>query len=130
VDTTDALIVPVVKKADQKDILTIAEEVQRLSEKAQSRQLNLADLRGGTFTITNIGFIGGTYATPMTNYPETAILATGRIVERPVVREGQIVIRSMMPLSLSFDHRVIDGALAARFLNVVIEHLQNPASLS
>lgn len=130
VDTADGLIVPVVKNADQKDILTIAEEAQRLSEKAQSRQVDLADLRGGTFTITNIGFIGGTYATPMTNYPETAILATGRIVERPVVREGQIVIRSMMPLSLSFDHRVIDGALAARFLNVVIEHLQNPASLS
>jgi len=129
VDTADGLIVPVVKNADKKDILTIAEETQRLAQEAQSREVGLADLRGGTFTITNIGFIGGTHATPIVNHPETAILATGRIVERPVVREGKILIRSIMPLSLSFDHRVIDGALAARFLNIVIKHLQEPALL-
>jgi pyruvate dehydrogenase E2 component (dihydrolipoamide acetyltransferase) len=102
-DTPDGLIVPVVKDADQKDIFTIAQEIQDLTEKAQSREIILSDLKGGTFTVTNIGFIGGTHATPITNHPETAILATGRIRETPVVRDGQIVIRSIMPLSLSFD---------------------------
>jgi len=130
VDTSDGLIVPVVKDADQKNIMKIAQEVQSLAEKAQSREVNLADLRGGTFTITNIGFIGGTHATPITNYPETAILATGRILEKPVVREGKVVIRSVMPLSLSFDHRVIDGALAARFMNAIVKHLRDPTLLS
>jgi pyruvate dehydrogenase E2 component (dihydrolipoamide acetyltransferase) len=128
-DTPDGLIVPVVKEADQKDVFTIAEEIENLTEKAQSREISLSDLRGGTFTITNIGFIGGTYATPITNYPETAILATGRVRERPVVRDGQVVIRSIMPLSLSFDHRVTDGALAARFVNMIIKFLQDPTLL-
>jgi len=128
-DTPDGLIVPVVKDADQKDIFTIAQEIENLTEKAQLREISLSDLKGGTFTITNIGFIGGTYATPITNYPETAILATGRIRERPVVRDGQIVIRSIMPLSLSFDHRVTDGALAARFVNMIMKFLQDPALL-
>ncbi len=126
VDTPDGLIVPVVKNADQKDILTIAQEIETLTEKAQSREVSLSDLKGGTFTITNIGFIGGTHATPIINYPETAILATGRIRETPVVRDGQIVIRSIMPLSLSFDHRVTDGALAARFMNMIMKFLQDP----
>jgi pyruvate dehydrogenase E2 component (dihydrolipoamide acetyltransferase) len=127
VDTPDGLIVPVVKDADQKDIFAIAQEIETLTEKAQSREVSLSELKGGTFTITNIGFIGGTHATPIINYPETAILATGRIRETPVVRDGQIVIRSMMPLSLSFDHRVIDGALAARFVNMIMKFLQDPA---
>jgi pyruvate dehydrogenase E2 component (dihydrolipoamide acetyltransferase) len=129
VDTPDGLIVPVVKSADEKDIFTIAQEIEDLTEKAQSREVSLADLKGGTFTITNIGFIGGTHATPIINYPETAILATGRIHETPVVRDGQIVIRSIMPLSLSFDHRVIDGALAARFMNMILRFLQDPTLL-
>jgi pyruvate dehydrogenase E2 component (dihydrolipoamide acetyltransferase) len=128
-DTPDGLIVPVVKDADQKDIFTIAQETQNLTEKAQSREIGLSDLKGGTFTITNIGFIGGTHATPITNYPETAILATGRIRETPVVRDGHIVIRSIMPLSLSFDHRVIDGALAARFVNMIMKFLHDPTLL-
>jgi pyruvate dehydrogenase E2 component (dihydrolipoamide acetyltransferase) len=128
-DTPDGLIVPVVKDADQKDIFTIAQEIQSLTEKAQSREIGLSDLKGGTFTITNIGFIGGTHATPITNYPETAILATGRIREKPVVRDGQIVIRNIMPLSLSFDHRVVDGALAARFVNMIMKFLQDPSLL-
>jgi pyruvate dehydrogenase E2 component (dihydrolipoamide acetyltransferase) len=130
VDTTDGLIVPNIKDADKKDIFTIAEEIQSLTEKAQTRELSLPDLKGGTFTITNIGFIGGVHATPVINYPETAILATGRIRETPVVRDGNVVIRSMIPLSLSFDHRVIDGALAARFVNMIIKFLQDPAFLA
>ena len=129
VDTSDGLIVPVIKAADEKDIFTMAQEIETLTEKAQSREISLSDLKGGTFTITNIGFIGGTHATPIVNYPETAILATGRIREAPVVRDGQIVIRSIMPLSLSFDHRVIDGALAARFVNMIMKFLQDPGLL-
>lgn len=129
VDTADGLIVPNIKDADKKDIFTIAEDIQSLIEKAQTRELSLPDLKGGTFTITNIGFIGGAHATPIINYPETAILATGRIRETPVVRDGNVVIRSIIPLSLSFDHRVIDGALAARFVNMIIKFLQDPALL-
>ncbi len=126
VDTDEGLIVPVVKGADQKSILKIANEIQDLAEKARSRTVNLADLKGGTFTITNIGFIGGLHATPIINYPETSILATGRIYEKPVVRGGKVVIRKIIPLSLSFDHRVIDGAMAARFVNTIIKYLEDP----
>jgi pyruvate dehydrogenase E2 component (dihydrolipoamide acetyltransferase) len=84
------------------------------------------NLKGGTFTITNIGVIGGIRATPIINYPETAILATGRIYEKAVVRDGHVTIRKVMPLSLSFDHRVIDGAMAARFVNAIIRYLEDP----
>jgi pyruvate dehydrogenase E2 component (dihydrolipoamide acetyltransferase) len=130
VDTPDGLIVPVIKNADGKDLFTVAQEIQTLTEKAQSRQIGLSDLKGGTFTITNVGVIGGTHATPIINYPETAILATGRIRETPVARGGQVIIRSILPLSLSFDHRIIDGALAARFVNMIMQFLQDPSLLS
>ncbi len=126
VDTEDGLIVPVVKGADQKSLLKIAQEIQNLAEKARTREIDLADLKGGTFTVTNIGFIGGTHATPIINYPETAILATGRTNDKPVVRDGEIVVRKVMPLSLSFDHRVTDGVMAARFTNAVIRYLEDP----
>ncbi|MDO8136690.1 MAG: dihydrolipoamide acetyltransferase family protein, partial [Candidatus Brocadiales bacterium] len=126
VDTPDGLIVPVVKGADQKPVLELAKEIEELAKKAQSRTLDLADLRGGCFTITNIGVIGGTYLAPITNYPESAILGLGRIEERPVVREGKVVIRNILPLSLTFDHRVVDGAEVARFVNTVKEHLEDP----
>jgi pyruvate dehydrogenase E2 component (dihydrolipoamide acetyltransferase) len=126
VDTEDGLIVPVIKGADQKSLLSLAQEIQTLAEKARSREIDLADLKGGTFTITNIGFIGGTHATPIINYPETAILAMGRIYDKPVVRDEQVVIRKVMPLSLSFDHRVIDGVMAARFTNTIIRYLEDP----
>lgn len=126
VDTEDGLIVPVIKGADQKSLLSLAQEIQTLAERARSREIDLADLKGGTFTITNIGFIGGTHATPIINYPETAILAMGRIYDKPVVRDEQVVIRKVMPLSLSFDHRVIDGVMAARFTNTIIRYLEDP----
>ncbi len=126
VDTEDGLIVPVVKGADQKSVMKIAQEIQNLAEKARSREIDLADLKGGTFTVTNIGFIGGIHATPIINYPETAILATGKICDKAVVREGEIVARKVMPLSLSFDHRVIDGVMGARFMNALIRYLEDP----
>jgi len=86
-------------------------------------------MKGGTFSITNFGAIGGEYATPIINYPETAILGLGAIEERPVVRDGEVVAAPTLPLSLSIDHRVIDGAVAAEFANTVMEHLEHPLLL-
>lgn len=126
IDTKAGLVVPNLKDADAKGIFKIAEEVVDLVERAQERRLDLSELRGGTFTITNYGAIGGTYATPVTNYPEIAILGMGRVRDLPVVRKGEIVIRQMLPLSLTYDHQVIDGAEATRFLNLVISYLEDP----
>jgi pyruvate dehydrogenase E2 component (dihydrolipoamide acetyltransferase) len=126
VDTKDGLMVPVVKNAQDKSILQLGDELTKLSEKARSRSIDLADLKGGTFTITNYGAVGGIYGTPIINYPEVAILGLGKIQEKPVVVGGRIEVRKMLPLSLSFDHRVVDGAEAARFLNTVIDHLEDP----
>ncbi len=126
VDTKDGLMVPVVKNAKEKSILTLADELVKLSEKARERTIDLADLKGGTFTITNYGAVGGIYGSPIINHPEVAILGVGKILEKPVVIDGKIEIRKVLPLSLSFDHRVIDGAEAARFMNTVIDHLEDP----
>jgi pyruvate dehydrogenase E2 component (dihydrolipoamide acetyltransferase) len=89
----------------------------------------LQEVQGSTFTITNLGSIGGLFASPIVNYPEAAILGTHRISKRPVVREGRVEVRDMMYLSLSFDHRIMDGAYAAKFLNRVIEVLQDPKKI-
>ena len=126
VDTEEGLIVPVVKIADKKNIFEIAKEIEDLATKTRDRKIDLGDLRGGTFTITNVGSIGGIFATPIINQPEIAILALGKIHERPVVKNSQIVIRKMLPMSLAFDHRVVDGAEAARFTNVVKKYLEEP----
>ncbi len=98
----------------------------QLTEKARSRKIDLADLKGGTFTITNYGALRGIYGTPIINHPEVAILGVGRIKDAPVVREGKIEVRKIVYLSLSFDHRVVDGAEAARFLNTLITRLEDP----
>jgi pyruvate dehydrogenase E2 component (dihydrolipoamide acetyltransferase) len=126
VDTTDGLIVFVIKDADKKNILDLARETATLAERARLRKIDLHELKGSTFTITNYGVVGASYGTPIINYPEVAILGLGRIEDRPVVRNGQIAIRKIMPLSLAFDHRVIDGVEAGRFLGVVIQHLEDP----
>ena len=126
VDTTDGLMVFAIKQADQKNILELAKEISTLAEKARTRKLELAELKGSTFTITNYGVIGASYGTPIINYPEVGILGIGKIEDRPVVHNGQIMIRKIMPLSLAFDHRIVDGVEAARFLNVVIDHLKDP----
>jgi pyruvate dehydrogenase E2 component (dihydrolipoamide acetyltransferase) len=125
-DTPEGLMVPVVKNANDKSILQLAEELTQLAEKARSRTIDLADLKGGTFTITNYGALGGIYGTPIINHPEVAILGTGKIKDAPVVRDGKIEIRKILFLVLSFDHRVVDGAEAARFLNTVIARLEDP----
>ena len=126
VDIEDGLIVPVIKAADQKGIHDLAREIEELVRKAGERSLDMADLKGGTFTITNVGALGGEYATPIINYPESAILATGKIKEKPAVRNGNVVARKMLPLSLTFDHRILDGAEAARFVNDLIAILEDP----
>ncbi len=125
-DTPEGLMVPVVKNANEKSILQLAEELTRLVEKARNRTIDLADLKGGTFTITNYGALGGIYGTPIINHPEVAILGTGKIKDTPVVRDGKIEIRKILFLALSFDHRVVDGAEAARFLNTAIARLEDP----
>lgn len=127
VDTENGLMVPVLKGADKKDIFQIAKELGDLAEKARSRKINPMDLKGGTFTITNVGSIGsGEFFTPIINYPEAAILGIGLIKDQPVALEGKVVIRKVLYLSLTFDHRVIDGAEAARFMKTFMEQLKNP----
>lgn len=127
VATDEGLMVPIIKAADQKDVYALARELTELSEQARSRRIDLADLKGGTFTITNYGVFGGTFATPIANHPEVAILGVGRIKDMPVVRGGEIAVRKIMHLSLTFDHRVLDGAEAARFLNDLVLFLEDPS---
>lgn len=128
-DTEQGLVVPVVKDVDTKDIFELAGEIERLSDKARRGALTLDDVHGSTFTITNVGAIGGLFATPIINLPEVAILGLHKIAKRPVVRNGQVEVRDMTYLSLTFDHRVLDGAYAARFTNRVIEILQDTRKL-
>jgi pyruvate dehydrogenase E2 component (dihydrolipoamide acetyltransferase) len=111
---------------DKKHVRELGEELNAIAQRARDRKLDSAELKGGTFTITNLGGIGGTGFTPIVNYPEVAILGLSRSRLEPVVRGGQIVPRLMLPLSLSYDHRVIDGAAAARFTRRLAELLENP----
>ena len=128
-DTEQGLLVPVIKKAQDKDIITIAKEIEELSREAKKGELELADTQGGTFTITNIGAIGGISSIPIVNYPEVAILAINKIMKKVVLWEGEIVARDRVYLSLSFDHRVLDGADVARFLNSIKKYIEEPESL-
>ncbi len=129
VQTPDGLMVSVVKTVDKKTILELATELQELGKKARERKITLEELKGSTFTISNYGSFGGTYATPIINYPDIAILGTGKIVERPWVKDGKIVVRKILSLSLTFDHRVVDGAEAAIFLTKVVRYLEDPARI-
>ncbi|MFM8890243.1 MAG: 2-oxo acid dehydrogenase subunit E2 [Planctomycetia bacterium] len=129
VDTPRGLVVPVLRGCDAMSIPQIAQSVADTAEKAKNAQYGLEDLRGGTFTISNLGAIGGTYSTPIINWPEVAILLVGRSRRMPVVRDDRVEPRLMMPLSLSYDHRVIDGAAAARFLKEIIGYLESPGRL-
>jgi pyruvate dehydrogenase E2 component (dihydrolipoamide acetyltransferase) len=127
--TENGLLVPNVKDADKKSIVDIAKETTDLVSKAREKKLGPSDMSEGTFTITSIGSIGGQLFTPILNYPEVGILGIGTITEKPVVLDGEIVIRKMMWLSLSFDHRVIDGDVAARFCNEIKQYLEDPTLL-
>jgi pyruvate dehydrogenase E2 component (dihydrolipoyllysine-residue acetyltransferase) len=129
VDTPDGLMVPVIRDVDKKTVRELAAEIQGLSQKAKERKIKLEEMRGSSFTISNWGHFGGTFATPVINFPDAAILGTGRISDKPWVKDGQIVIRKILPLSLTFDHRVTDGADAATFLSEVMHYLEDPGLL-
>ncbi|MDQ0338552.1 pyruvate dehydrogenase E2 component (dihydrolipoamide acetyltransferase) [Caldalkalibacillus uzonensis] len=131
VDTPQGLVVPVIPQAGQKSILELAREIQGLSEKAREQKLTLREMQGGTFTISNIGSIGGMWATPLIQPPQVAILGVHKIYKKPVVKEDplegdQVVIRRVIGVSLSFDHRIIDGAQSARFMQDVIKYIESP----
>jgi len=125
----EGLLVPVLRDADRLSILEIAARLEKLIEGAKKRALALNELSGSTFTLNNVGSFGGSSGTPIINHPEVAILAVGRIEEKAVVREGNIFVQPRMPLALSFDHRLIDGALAGAFLARFKELVENPQQL-
>lgn len=127
--TEDGLTVPVVKGVDRLTLRQLASEISRLGEAARKKQLKMDELSGGTFTITSLGTSGGLFATPIINHPEVAILGIHRIRPRPVVADGQVVVREMGNVSLSFDHRVIDGLVAADATYALIQHLERPETL-
>jgi len=121
----NGLIVPVIKRADEKNFLGVARAVQDLADRARSKRLNVEDVQGGTFTITNPGSFGGLFGLPIINQPQVAILGVGAIEKRPVVRDDAIAIRQMVYLSISYDHRVVDGAVAERFMGRIKSMLEN-----
>lgn len=126
VATDHGLMVPVLEDADDMSIMEMADAINTKAQKAREKELGMDDLRGGTFTITNYGSIGTEYGTPIINHPEVGILGTGRIREKPVVKDGEVTVEKVLPLSLTFDHRIIDGAYGAKFLMEVVKHLEDP----
>lgn len=128
-DTDNGLIVPVIKDADRKSIWMIADSIRDLAGRGRDGKLSANEMRGSTISITNIGSAGGMFFTPIINFPEVAILGTGRISEKAVVKNGEIVAAPVMALSLSFDHRIIDGATAQNFMNYIKQLLANPELL-
>jgi pyruvate dehydrogenase E2 component (dihydrolipoamide acetyltransferase) len=128
-DTERGLIVPVIRDVDRKSVVELAAELGEKTQRTRTGKIGLDELRGGTFTLTNAGAVGGHAFIPIINYPEVAILGIGRAQPKPVVRDGQIVVRTMLPLSMSFDHRVVDGADVVRFLTLVMRLLEEPTQL-
>lgn len=129
VDTDRGLVVPVIRNADQLSISDLAREIQLISEKARNNQLTLDDFKDGTFTITSYGSIGGKYAVPVINYPQAGILGIGKISKEAVVRNDELAVGLVLPLSISVDHRMVDGGDVARFMNTMLEYLSDPVSL-
>jgi pyruvate dehydrogenase E2 component (dihydrolipoamide acetyltransferase) len=127
VDTPDGLLVAVIRDAGSRQVLDIAGEVRRLGEGARARSLAPDELSGQTFTVSNIGAVGGGQGTPIVPYGTTAILSVGRVQDKVIARDGEPVVAPVMPLSLSYDHRVVDGAQGRRFMALVIENLEEPA---
>ena len=131
VDTEKGLMVPVIQDADQKNMVDIAQDLGAIAQKARAGQISLADMQGGTFTITNLGGIGGSFFTPIVNSPEVAILGVGRAILDPCIGKNEMCApRLRMPLSLSYDHRIIDGADGARFLRWIVEAIEEPMLIS
>ena len=128
-DTPNGLLVPVIKNADQKTIYQLSHEIVDLATRARDGKLALDEMKGATFTITNIGSVGGTYATPIINHPEVAIFGMYKIQERPIIRDGELDVASFMNFTVTCDHRLIDGAEAARFLSAFIKRIESPGRL-
>lgn len=126
VDTPDGLLVGVIRNAYQRSVLALAGEVRRLGAAAKERKLAPEELSGQTFTISNIGAVGGGFGTPIVPYGTVAILSVGRAVDKPVARNGRVEVTPLIPLSLSYDHRVIDGGLGRRFVAMLLENLEEP----
>lgn len=129
VDAPDGLVVPVIRDADRISLFEVASQIGRLAEKARNRKLTLEEMKEGSFSITSFGSIGGIFATPVINYPQAGILGIGRIMKTPIVKGDEIVIGHIMPLSLSVDHRIVDGGETARFLSRVMGYLSDPLSM-
>lgn len=129
VDTPAGLMVPVIRDVDRKRVVDIAAEMSEIAERTRQRKVSRDEMRGGTFTITNLGGIGGTAFTPIVNYPEVAILGLARNKEQPAIRDGQLINRLMLPLCLSYDHRIINGADGARFIKRLVTLLEDPEML-
>lgn len=126
VDTEDGLVVPVIRDVDQLSITELAVKVMEIAEKGRNRQLSLNDMKDGTFTVTNYGSIGGLFAVPVINYPQAAILGIGRLIEKPIFKGTEVVKGSFFPLSLSVDHRIVDGGETTRFINTFMAYLNEP----
>ena len=128
-DTPNGLVVPVIKDADHKSILDLSKEIVDLSKRARDNKLKIDEMKGACITVTNIGSVGGTYATPVINHPEVAILGMYKISEKPVIRNGQLAAIKVMNYTITCDHRLIDGAVAARFLKSFLEKMKKPGKL-
>ncbi len=129
VDTEDGLLVPVIQDADKLSIKQLAIKVNEIAEKARKREIGMEDMKDGTFTITSFGSIGGKFAVPVINYPQAGILGIGRMTKQPVVKDDAVVPGNMLPLSMSVDHRIVDGGEVTRFLNQVMAYLEDPINL-
>ncbi len=129
VDTEDGLLVPVIQDADKLSIREIAIKVNEIAEKARKRKISMEDMKDGTFTITSFGSIGGKFAVPVINYPQAGILGIGRMAKQPVVKNDAVVPGNILPLSMSVDHRIVDGGEVTRFLNQIMEYLGDPINL-
>ncbi len=128
-DTPNGLVVPVIKDADHKTVIDISREILDLSKRARDGKLKLEEMKGATITITNIGSVGGTYATPIINHPEVAILGMYKISDKPIIKDGELAVIKSMNFTITADHRLIDGAVAANFLKAFIQRIQNPGML-
>jgi pyruvate dehydrogenase E2 component (dihydrolipoamide acetyltransferase) len=129
VDTEDGLLVPVIRDVDKLSIRQIAIEINNISEKARTRKITMDEMKDGTFTITSFGSIGGKFAVPVINYPQVGILGIGRMSKQPVIKDDKVVPGNLLPISMSVDHRVVDGGETTRFLNQIMEYLSDPVSL-
>lgn len=129
VDTDDGLVVPVIRDVDKKEISQLAEEIQEKARRARERSLTLDEFKDASFTVTSYGSIGGLWGTAVINYPQAGILGLGRIHQQPVVKNGEIVVGTVLPVSLTVDHRIVDGGTSSRFVNAFMAYVQNPADM-